>query len=169
MELVDILCLQANIYLVSFNIEITSSLFLSHSRLASILCRTCCVPLNHNNSNHIKLSIFITNTFINYYDEGGSCQVLTIRERRRFKSIPTQLGNYSYHTPILPPSRSHQVTFGTTQVQSRVRLAPHRQRYYQSTRELGTLTYPWTYAIGSLHILTASRVRTLTARVPGLS
>ena len=69
-----------------------------HSRLASILCQTCCVPLNHHNSNHIKLSIFIihiTITFINYYDEGGSCQVLTIRERWQFESIPTQLGNYS--------------------------------------------------------------------------
>ena len=120
MELVDIFCLQANIYLVSFNIKITSLLFLSHSRLAYIICRTCCVPLKHHNSNHIKLSIsiiHITITFINYYDEGGSCQVLTIRERRRFKAIPTQLGNYFYHAPILPPSGSHRVTFGTTQVQ----------------------------------------------------
>ena len=120
MELVDILCLQANIYLVYFNFEITSFLFLFHSRIASILCQTCGVLLNHHNSNHIMLSIsitHITNTFINYYDEGGSCQVLTIRERRRFKAIPTQLGNYFYHAPILPPSGSHRVTFGTTQFQ----------------------------------------------------
>ena len=50
-----------------------------------------------------------------------------------------------------------------------VRPAPHPQRYYQSTRRLGTRTHPWTHAIGCPHILTASRVRTLTARVPGLS
>ena len=36
-------------------------------------------------------------------------------------------------------------------------------------RGLGTLTRPWAYAISSPHILTTSRVRTLTARVPGLS
>ena len=145
MELVDILCLQANIYLVSFNIEITSLLFLFHSRLASILCQTCGVPLNHHNSNHIKLSIFIihiTNTFINYYDEGGSCQVLTIRERWRFESIPTQLGNYSYTHPYSP----HQGRIRSPLVQLRskswVRPAPHPQRYYQSTRRLGTRTHP---------------------------
>ena len=52
---------------------------------------------------------------------------------------------------------------------SRVRPALHRQRYYQSARKLGTRTRPWTHAIGSPHILTTSKVRTLTARVPGLS
>ena len=36
-------------------------------------------------------------------------------------------------------------------------------------RGLGTLTRPWAYAIGSPHILTVSRVRTLTTRVSGLS
>ena len=118
-ELVDILCLQANIYLVSFNFWITSLLILFHSRLASILCQTCCVPLNHHNSNHIKLSIFIThitNTFINYYDEGGSCKFsLSGRDSdsNRFLSSWRIIPN----TPILPLSGSHRVTFGTTQVQ----------------------------------------------------
>ena len=50
-----------------------------------------------------------------------------------------------------------------------VRPAPHPQRYYQSARKLRTRTRPWTHAIGSLHILTTSRVCTLTAHVPGLS
>ena len=36
-------------------------------------------------------------------------------------------------------------------------------------RVIGTLTLPWAYAIGSPHILTASRVRTFTAHGPSLS
>ena len=135
MELVDILCLQANIYLVSFNFEITSLLFLSHSRLASILCQTCCVPLNHHNSNHIKLSIFIThitNTFINYYDEGGSCQVLTSgRDGGSNRFLPSW--------GIIPnthPYSPRQGRIGSPLVQlkskSRVRPASYTQRYYQS-------------------------------------
>ena len=135
MELVDILCLQANIYLVSFNFEITSLLFLYHSRLASILCQTCCVPLNHHNSNHIKLSISIiciTITFINYYDEGGSCQVLTIRERRRFELIPTQLGNYP-NTHSYSPCQGR---IGSPLVQLR---SKSRVRYYHGFRLEPTL------------------------------
>ena len=49
---------------------------------------------------------------------------------------------------------------------SRVRPASYPQRYYQSARKLGTLTHPWAHAICSPHILTASRVRTFTYRVP---
>ena len=119
MELVDILCLQANIFLVSFNFEITSLLFLFHSRLASILCQTCGVPLNHHNSNHIKLSISIIH---NHYFH----QLLRWRGLMSSSHYPgeTTIRIDSYlagelfliHT-ILPPSRSHRVTFGTTQVQ----------------------------------------------------
>ena len=72
-------------------------LILYHTRLAIILCQigwyhqvntiiTYQVELFHN---------LIINTFISYYDEADSYQVLTIRERQRFKSIPTQLGKYS--------------------------------------------------------------------------
>ena len=52
---------------------------------------------------------------------------------------------------------------------SRIRPAPHPQRYYQSARMIMTQTCPWTHVIVSPHILTASRVHTLTAHVPGLS
>ena len=172
MELVDILCLQANIYLVSFNFEITSLLFLSHSRFASILCQTCCVPFNHHNSNHIQLSIFIihiTNTFINYYDEGAHVKFsLSGRDGDSNRFLPSWgiIPNTHPYSPHQGRIRSPLVQLRS---KSRVRPTPYPQRYYQSARMLGTQTRSWTHAIGSSHILPASRVRTLTARVPDLS
>ena len=172
MELVDILCLQANIYLVSFNFEITSLLFLSHSRLASILCQTCCVPLNHHNSNHIKLSIsilHITNTFINYYDEGAHAKFsLSRRDGDSNRFLPSWgiIPNTHPYSPRWGHIRSPLVQLRS---KSWVRPVPYPQRYYQSARRLGTRTHPWTHAIGSPHIFTASRVHTLTACVLGLS
>ena len=38
------------------------------------------------------------------------------------------------------------------------------QRFYQSARKIRTRSHPWTHAIGSPHILTASSVRTFTYR-----
>ena len=75
--------------------------------------------------------------------------------------------------PNTNPYFPHRGRIGSPLVQlrskSRVRPAPYPQRYYQSARKLETRTHPWIHAIGSPHILTASRVRTLTTRVPGLS
>jgi len=171
-ELVDILCLQANIYLVSFNFEITSLLFLSHSRLACILCQSCCVPLNHPNSNHIKLSIsiiHITNIFISYYDEGAHVKFsLSRRDSDSNWFLPTW-GNIPNTHPYSPHRGRIRLPLVQLRSKSQVRPASYPQRYYQSARKLGTWTCPWTHAIGSPHILTASRVHTLTTHVPGLS
>ena len=172
MELVDILCLQANIYLVLFNFWITSLLFLFHSRLASILCQTCGVPLNHHNSNHITLSIFIThitNTFINYYDEGAHVRFsLSGRNSDSNQFLPSWgiIPNTHPYSPYQDHIRSPLVQLRS---KSWVRPAPYPQRYYQSARKLETRTRPWTHAIGSPHIFTTSWVCTLTACVSGLS
>ena len=143
-----------------------------HSRLASILCQTCCIPLNHHSSNHIKLNIsiiHITNTFINYYDEGAHV-------RFSLYGSDDDSNRFLPSWGIIPnthPYSSHQGRIGSSLIQLRskswVRPAPHPQRYYQSARRLRTRTHPWTHAIGSSHILTASRVHTLTACVHGLS
>ena len=84
-------------------------------------------------------------------------QVLTIRERRWFESIPTQLENL-----FLTQTKAHlrQGSLRSPLVQFRtnswVQSAPHPQRFYQSARKIGTRTHPWTHAIGSPHILTTN-------------
>ena len=143
-----------------------------HSRLASILCQIRCVPLNHHNSNHIQLSIFIihiTNTFINYYDEGAHVRFLVSGRDGDSNQFLPSCGIIPNTHPYFP----RQGRMGSPLVQLRskswVRPVPYPQRYYQSARKLGTRTRPWTHAISCPHILTTSRVRTLTARVPSLS
>ena len=75
--------------------------------------------------------------------------------------------------PNTHPYSPHQGHIGSPLVQlrskSRVGPASYPQRYYQSAKKLRTRTRPWTHAIGSPHILTTFRVRTLTARVPSQS
>ena len=172
MELVDILCLQANIYLISFNFGITCLLTLFHSRLASILCQTCCALLNHPNSNNIKLSIsiiHITNTFISYYDEGAHVKFSLFGRDDVSNHFLPSWGIISNTHPYF--LRQGRIGSPLVQLRSKswVRPASYPQRYYQSARKLGTQTHPWTHVIGSPHILTTSRVHTLTTSIPGLS
>ena len=141
MELVDILCLQANIYLISFNFKITSLLFLFHSRLASILCQTYCLPLNHHNSSHIKLSIsiiHITITFINYYDEGDHVKFSLSGRDGDSNRFLSSWGIISNTHPYFPHWGHIKSTLVQLRSKSRVRPTLHPQRYYQSTRKLGT-------------------------------
>ena len=84
------------------------------------------------NSNHSRCSnsMFIgTITFHNTITTMlGLAKFLTVRERRRVKSISTSQEFIPNTNPGRPDQRSPQVTFGTTQVHiSWVRLAPHNQ------------------------------------------
>ena len=79
----------------------------------------------------------------------------------RIDSYPVEefIPNTNRGTPCEGSLRSPLVQFRTN---SRVQSAPHPQRFYQSARKIEAQTQPWTYAIGSPHILTTSSVRTFT-------
>ena len=92
-------------------------------------------------------------------------QVLTIRERRRFESIPIQLEGYSETQTLLPPSGSQTShLWYDSGVASPNRSTLSENHSAKVVRD----SNPWTYANGSPYILTTSRMHT-TARVPGLS
>ena len=118
---------------------------------------------NHSQCNSVSIIIITIKFPLSYSTLPMLSQVLTIRERRRFESMPTQLGNI-FLTQIEAHLRQGSLRSPLVQFRTNswVQLAPHPQRFYQSARKIRTRTHPWTHAIGSLHILTASSVRTFT-------
>ena len=124
------------------------------------------------NSNHSRCSnvsiIIITIKFpLSYSTLPLLSQVLTVRERQRFESIPTQLRNlFLTQTEAHPHKGSLRSPLVQFRTNSWVQSVPHPQRFYQSARKIGTRSRPWTHAIVSPHILTASSVRTSTYQGP---